>query len=75
MHTFLQQKRLHLFCALINTNVCIVISFSARNGGINVVAAEIDNMIKENGRDALHLPQYHLDLNPIKLVCGDIKTE
>jgi hypothetical protein len=73
MHSFPQQKQMHLFCAW-NINVCAVICFSARNGGITVVVAGIDK-ITENGHDALHLPLYHLDLNPIKLVCGDIKTE
>jgi hypothetical protein len=33
----------------------------------------IDDKIKENVRDALHLPPYHLDLNPIELDCGDKK--
>jgi hypothetical protein len=50
---FPQQKPLRLFCAW-NPNVCVVICFSARNGGITVVDG-IDDKIKENGRDTLHL--------------------
>jgi transposase len=34
----------------------------------------MDNISKENERDALHLPPYHPDLNPIEFVCGDIKN-
>jgi transposase len=33
-----------------------------------------DDIIKENGRDALHLPPYHSDLNPMELVWEDIKN-
>jgi hypothetical protein len=32
----------------------------------------VDNIIKENRHDALHLPPYHPDLNRIRLVWGDI---
>jgi transposase len=46
--------------------------FSARNGGVTV--AGIDDIIKENGHVALHLPLNNTDLNPIELVCGDIKN-
>jgi hypothetical protein len=53
-----------------NTDACVVIYFSARNGGITVV----DDKIKEIERDALHLPPDHLDLNPIELVCGEIQN-
>jgi hypothetical protein len=32
----------------------------------------VDNIIKKYGRDALHIPPYHPDLNPTELVSGDI---
>jgi hypothetical protein len=35
----------------------------------------IDDTIKENGHDALHLLPYHPDQYPIRLVWGDIKME
>jgi hypothetical protein len=54
----------------LNTNVCVTISFSVRNGRVTVVAG-IDDTIKENTQ---HLPLYHPDLSPIELVCGDIKN-
>jgi transposase len=34
----------------------------------------VDDIFKENGHDALHLPLYHPDLNPIRLVWRDIKN-
>jgi hypothetical protein len=34
----------------------------------------VDNIITENGHDALHLSLYHPILNPITLVWGDIKN-
>jgi transposase len=34
----------------------------------------VDDIIKENGHDALHLHPYRPDLNPIELVWGDIRN-
>jgi transposase len=34
----------------------------------------MDNTIKQNGCDTLHLPPYNPNLKPIKLVWGDIKN-
>jgi hypothetical protein len=35
----------------------------------------IHDLIKENGCYTLHLLPFHPDLNPAKLMWGDIKTE
>jgi transposase len=45
---------------------------SARNGGITVIAG-IDDTTQENRCDSVQLPPYSLDLNPMELVCGDIR--
>jgi hypothetical protein len=37
-------------------------------------AAGIDDVIKESGRVALHLFPNSTGLNPIELVCGDIRN-
>jgi hypothetical protein len=50
---------MHLFCAWI-TCICVVIWFSARNGG--VTTAGINNIIKKNRCVALHLPLKSIDL-------------
>jgi hypothetical protein len=50
--------------ACLKHQVCFVICFSARNGGMTVVVGTNDKL-KKNGRDVLHLPSYHPDLNPI----------
>jgi hypothetical protein len=72
MHTFSEQKRLHIYCALINTTVCVVICFTARNARI-AVGTRINDTIKENVHDALDL-LYHPDVNPIKLIRGDMEN-
>jgi hypothetical protein len=39
-----------------------------------MVTAGINDMIKENGHDALHLPSHYSDLHPNELVYVDIKN-
>jgi hypothetical protein len=57
------------FCAYI-TSVCLVIWFSARNGGVTVSGN--DDIIREN---ALYRPPKNTNLNPAELVSGDMKIE
>jgi transposase len=61
----------HLICAW-NTSICFI-WLSARNGGITV--AGISDVIKENGHDALHFPPNSINLNPIELICSNIKKQ
>jgi hypothetical protein len=57
------------FIFYLKYHVCFVIFFSARNGRFTVIAG-IDDIIKDNGHDALHLLPYRPNLKPIKFVLG-----
>jgi hypothetical protein len=71
MHTFHNKNNCIYFVP--ETPTYVLCCFSAGNEGFIVVAG-IDDIITENGHDALHLPPYHPNFNPNELVWGGIKN-
>jgi hypothetical protein len=71
MHTFHFKNNCIYF---VPETPAYMLSFASQPEMKAFIVAGTDDIIKENGHDALHLPQYHPDFSPIELVWGDIKN-